>query len=153
MSDGKEDVDGVIGVVPIHGRPVIYAIVPELPSEQLQSRLPHLVVVAWKYNGDANNGMPDAATNERMLHLQDVLSPLFERRDDSVHAYNRTGDNLKEFAYYVADTTRFMRRLNDALEPLPYFPIEITFVHDEDWSEFRDIASLFRTKTRARSDA
>jgi hypothetical protein len=152
MTDKAEELTGVIGVVPINGRPVIYAIVPELPSRERQQELPHLAVISWKYNGDANNGMPEPQTNERMQELERILCPLFEDKVDSVHAYNRTGDNLKEFTYHVGDPGKFMTMLNEALRPLPRFPIKITFVHDEDWSDFQDIASLF-ARGRAPADA
>lgn len=143
MAQENEQVQGVIGTVPINGRPVIYKLVPQSPSRELRRRLPHLAVVSWTYRGDSNNGMPSGRTNKRMMELEDILSPLFDQRDDSVHAYSRTGDNLKEFTYYVADASVFMARLNEALVHLPRFPIEITFSQDEDWSDFRDIASMF----------
>jgi hypothetical protein len=96
--------------------------------------------------------MPQPQTNERMQELERILSPLFEDQDDSVHAYNRTGGNLKEFTYHVGDPGKFMTKLNDALRPLPRFPINIAFVHDEDWSDFQDIASMFGSG-RASADA
>ena len=47
--------------------------------------------------------MPDQDTNDAMIILEGALSAEFENAVKSQHAYNRTGNGLKEFAYYVAD--------------------------------------------------
>lgn len=146
MTSDDSEAQWIIGEVPIHGRPVLYVLIAELPDPDVRRQLPQLVVVSWKYNGDDNNGMPPPETNSRMMELDDILSSQFEDKVDSFRAYSRTGDNLKEFTYYVASTDAFMDRLNASLRDSPWFPIEITFVHDADWSDLRDIASLFNER-------
>lgn len=140
----QEEASGIIGEVVEDGQPVIYALVPELPQESIRRTLPHLTIVSWKYDGSQNNGMPAPNTGQRMRQLEDLLSVSFEEKARSVHAYNRTGNGLKEFAYYVADPSEFMAELNSMLRPLPRFPIDIDFYRDEDWSDFQSIINLFR---------
>jgi hypothetical protein len=47
-----------------------------------------------------------------------------------------TGDNLREWTYYVKSETEFMVRLNYALVGVPAFPIEIHAVSDPDWDMY-----------------
>jgi len=140
------EVSGIIGSVDEDGLPVIYALVPELPRESRRRELPHLAVVSWKYDGSQRNGMPDLDTNERMLQLEGILSESFEEKTGSAHAYHRTGNGLKEFAYYVADPGAFMTEINRSLKGLSRFPIDIKFYHDEEWSDFRDLVAMFQSR-------
>jgi hypothetical protein len=150
--DPSGEATGVIGTIEEEGLPVVYALVPELPPESRRRELPQLTVVSWKYDGTARNGMPDLETNARMIQLENLLSDAFEEKPGSCHAYNRTGNGLKEFAYYVADPGMFMTEINRMLRPLPRFPIDIRFYLDQDWSDFQQIANLFRKKP-SESDA
>jgi hypothetical protein len=140
----QEEVSGIIGKVIEGGRPVIYALVPEMPPEAIRRALPQLTVISWKYDGSQHNGMPAPDTNLRMRELEGLLIASFEEKDTSAHVYNRTGNDLKEFAYYVADPGAFMTEINRVLRPLPRFPIDIRFYLDEDWSNFQEIINLFR---------
>ncbi len=96
--------------------------------------------------------MPDLATNANMLLLEGKLTDAFEEKQHSEHVYNRTGNGLKEFAFYVADTDAFMEQLNLSLNGLPKFPIKITFYRDDTWSDFGELAEIFRAKP-SRPDA
>jgi hypothetical protein len=146
------ETSGIIGSVRENGFPVVYALVPELPAETRRSELPHLAVVSWNYAGSQRNGMPDPNTNERMLQLERTLSETFEEKVGSAHAYHRTGNGLKEFAYYVSDPGAFMTEINRSLRGLPRFPIDIKFYLDEEWSDFRETVAMF-TRREGRADA
>lgn len=84
-----------------------------------------------------------------MRQLEDLLSDSFEDKALSVHAYNRTGNGLKEFAYYIADPGTFMTEVNRILKPLPRFPIDINFYLDEEWSDFQAIVGMFKNAPSA----
>ncbi|WP_376711953.1 DUF695 domain-containing protein [Shewanella profunda] len=53
--------------------------------------------------------------------------------------YSATGNNLKEFAFYIADREHFMVNFNHALHGHPAYPIEINFYEDNEWN---DLAKL-----------
>jgi hypothetical protein len=110
------------------------------------------VIIAWAYDGTSHNGMPDPDTNAKMRLLEEKLTDAFEEKQLSERAYSRTGNNLKEFAFYVADTGAFMKQLNLSLNGLPRFPINVTFYRDDTWSDFGELVALFRTDS-VRPDA
>ena len=109
---------GVIGRIVEDGLPVIYRLVDELPSEGVRENLPWLTVISWKYDRDARNGMPPHDINEQMIALEHAVDEI-EAASLCRHAYSRTGNGLKEFAYYIADRERFMTAFNDALRNHP----------------------------------
>jgi hypothetical protein len=141
--DAVEKTSFIIGETVEGGYPVVYSLWCDLPPESRRRNLPHLTVISWKYDGAQYNGMPDPETNQRILHLRRLLGEAFEDKDGSAFAYHRTGNSLKEFAYYVADTRDFMAEVNRILRHLPRFPIEITFYEDHEWSDFQCIAAMF----------
>jgi len=99
---------GVIGKATEGGKPVIYAFESELPNFNVQEQLKVLTVISWKYDGDDNNGMPLPSENERMIALEDALIDKLDGSQNTYHAYSRTGNNLKEFSYYVQSKDQFM---------------------------------------------
>lgn len=134
---------GMIGRVMIDGFPVIYKYVDEPPRDETRARYPWLTVIAWQYDAAGNNGMPDAALAERMVELERSLERLI---DDglSIHAYSRTGKELKELVYYIRDRDEYIDALNDTLSGSPQYPISINFYEDESWEDFDKIRSLFK---------
>lgn len=142
----KTDVNepkGVIGRSYKDGLPVIWKFVNEEPSVETREALPWLTVISWEYDGSDNNGMPDKATNERMIRLEDTIRDGVEDADFCEHAISTTGSNAKELIYYIHDRDRFMKRLNLALQSHERYPIEITFYEDPEWKEHGHARELF----------
>jgi hypothetical protein len=137
---------GVIGRSVEEGLPVIWKFVNEPPSDAKRQQLTWLTVVGWKYDGSSNNGMPPQEENERMLTLEDALEQHVEKVDFCEHAYSRTGNNLKEFVYYINDRETFSAALNAALKTHPRYPISITFYEDPEWKEFMRLLTDFSEK-------
>lgn len=135
---------GIIGRVMIEGFPVIYRLIDEPPSDRARARYPWLAVIAWQYDGIGNNGMPDEALLGRMDLLESRLDRLI---DDgfAVHAYSRTGRNLKELVFYIRDRDEFVDSLNNVLRSDPRYPISIDFYKDESWEDFEKIRSMFNS--------
>ena len=144
-----QELKGVIGRDWEDEHPVIYRFVNEPPSHEKMASLPWLTVIAWKYEGSETNGMPPAQVNERMVILEEVLRSAVEKSGFCEHAISRTGNNLKEFVYYIHDRDAFLTKLNDALQSLERFPIEITFYEDVEWKEFERIRTLFNRSAGA----
>ncbi len=123
--------------------PVIVRFVNETPRDEDIKRLPWFTVISWKYDGSSRNGMPPVKVNEKMLRLEDALVDKFDENLICQHAYNRTGNNLKEFNYYIADRDEFMTQFNDALKGHEQYPIEITFYEDLEWKEMKKLLEDF----------
>ena len=121
----NKDHKGIIGKSYEDGLPVIWRFINEAPSDSKKRNLPWLTVISWKYDGTDNNGMPPEQVNERMIALEDALIEQIEKIDFCEHAFSRTGNNLKEFAYYISDRDLFIEKLNQALKTHHRYPIEI----------------------------
>jgi len=144
---------GVIGRVYEDGLPLIYSFLNEQPSQDNVARFQWLTIVSWKYDGSNNNGMPPEATNAQMIALEDSLSEQFENSPNSIWVFNRTGNHLKEFAYYINDRDTFIEILNHTLSSEPGYPIEVNFYNDPTWQEIRNLLEEFRSEENNESDA
>jgi hypothetical protein len=135
---------GIIGRVMIDGFPVIYKFVDESPSDETRVKYPWLTVIAWQYDGSENNGMP----GEALLGQMDTLERRLEKLVDdgySIHAYSRTGKDLKELDYHIRDRDDFIGTLNDVLGDDPRYPISIGFYKDEAWEDLEKLRSSFHS--------
>ena len=143
-TESTEEPKGVIGRYYENELPVIMKFVNELPEKKTISKLPFLTVVSWKYDGTENNGMPISEVNNRMITLEEAIENSMHSTDLFTHVYSRTGNNLKEFAYYTKSQKDFMEILNRTLEKHDAYPIEINFYEDKEWSEFKTVISDFK---------
>ena len=75
-STHEEDSKGLICKYTENDNPVIVRFVNELPNENIISMLPWFTVVAWKYHGSKNNGMPTNTTNTKMIELFHKFVPI-----------------------------------------------------------------------------
>ncbi|MEZ9525681.1 DUF695 domain-containing protein [Enterovibrio norvegicus] len=138
-----KDAKGIIGEVTEGGYPVIYSFVNELPAEKIRKDLNWLVVISWKYDGVSNNGMPNKDLNTSMIELEDILEELYETNSFAERAYSRTGNNLKEFVFYISNRDLFLGKFNDMAKGKPRFPIEINFYDDPSWSDYENLIRDF----------
>ncbi|AFM13965.1 hypothetical protein Turpa_3327 [Turneriella parva DSM 21527] len=134
---------GIIGRTTENGRPVIWKFINEIPNDAKRRKLPWLTVISWKYDGDSNNGMPSKDVNDQMIRLEETIEQRLEKKGFCEHANSRTGNNLKEFVYYIANREQFMARFNEALTEHPAYPIEINFYEDPEWKEFASLINDF----------
>ena len=140
MSDRK----GIIGRYYENDLPVILSFLNEWPDKAVRTKFPLLVVIAWEYEGSAHNGMPPREINDQLIALENALEEHFAQGNLSRHAYNRTGNNLKEFVYYCGSQEIFLAELNQALKEHNPYPIDITFYPDKDWTEFQRLLEDFK---------
>ena len=108
--------------------------------------MPWFTVVSWKYDGSDKNGMPTDSVNNKMIEFEKVLESAFENTKVSKHAYNRTGNNLKEFNYYISNREKFMTQFNKAFVEQERYPIEINFYKDSEWTEMNNLINNFEKK-------
>lgn len=138
-----EQYNGVVGQYEEQGLPVVVRFSKLLPSEDVIRKYPTFVVVSWKYDGSGNNGMPSEKINDKMIKLESALGDAMDSINDCVHAYNRTGNNLKEFNYYTTNLVDYMKLLNRKLSGHERYPIEIESYQDEEWKELKELISDF----------
>ena len=146
MDDQKSDYEekkGIIGRFYENDFPVIVSFINELPTTEIKDKFQTLVVISWSYNGVGNNGMPFKKENDRMILLEDLIMGADALEKTFVNAYNRTGNNLKEFIFYCETQKEFMKMLNVLLKNYERFPIEIKFYQDKEWSEFNRLLKDF----------
>lgn len=132
-----------VGKARIQGKPVVYRYLSDLPREDLRNTMPWLMVISWKYDGSASNGMPPSQMHTLMYKLEDSLENIQGRQQLYLDVYTATGNNLKEFVFYIADREAFMESFYKELEQHPDFPIEIRFYKDEHWSELANLQGGF----------
>jgi len=128
-----------VGETKIKGMPVVYKFMNDLPDKGIRKNINWLTVVSWKYDGTINNGMPPKEINEAMISLEDGLEKIEGREKLYFDVYSATGNNLKEFVFYIADREKFMSNFNKALTGHSVYPIEVNFYEDKEWA---DLAKL-----------
>ena len=134
---------GVIGKLMEDELPVIYVLDTDVPDLGVTSRYPWLTVISWKYDKTRRNGMPPELINNQMIQLEDALSEEFLVLAGAHWAYNRTGNGLKKFAYYIKGRERFSDQLNKALADHQRYPIEIDFYVDSAWTDYLELVDIF----------
>jgi len=128
----------------VKGIPVIYKFMNELPDEITRGKLPWLTVVSWKYDGSTNNGMPTRDVNDGMIELEDSLEAIVGREAIYFDVYSATGNDLKEFVFYISYQAEFVENFNDAMSGKPRYPIEINFYEDKEWSDLAKLQQDFK---------
>lgn len=138
----SDEPKGIVGRAYEDGRPVIFKFVSELPSEAIRTRLPWLIIITWEYDGSEHEGMPESEEVDAMMRLEEAIDGL-ATETALHHAFSRTGNELKELAYYIEDREEFMAAFDDTLAAHPVYPIEIEFYNDPDWLELRRLLEDF----------
>jgi len=133
-----------VGKMNIKGKPVIYKFMSQLPDIAIQKKLPWLTVISWKYDGSTNNGMPVPSENKQMITLEDGLEEISGEKSIYLPAYTATGNDLKEFVFYISDRDAFIDKLNKSLSSHSGYPIEINFYKDEYWSDLTKLLEDFK---------
>jgi hypothetical protein len=146
MDNPDKEHKGIIGRYYEGTLPVIVKFVNELPAIDTQKQLTSLTVVSWKYDGSSNNGMPTKEINEKMITLESALEKTMDESKSFVHAYSRTGNDLKEFVYYCKGMDEFMPLLNETLQSHERYPIDIDFYEDPEWMELKKLIEDFKKK-------
>ena len=78
-----------------------------------------------------------------MIVLEDTIEDHIENDQVLRHVYSRTGNNLKEFVYYINDQDKFLEAFNKALSGQPRYPIAINFYQDVGWEDFKRLLNDF----------
>lgn len=146
MDKLNEETTGIIGEYYEGEYPIIVKFVNELPTIDIQRQMTSLTIVSWQYDGTSNNGMPLQDVNKKMIMLEEALADAMQITKQYVHAYSRTGNNLKELVYYSVGMDGFMASLNETLKGHERYPIEVDFYNDPEWTEMKTLIEDFKGK-------
>jgi hypothetical protein len=117
-----------------NGRKIIFRYAKELSASFDRACQPVRIIVVWRYQSES--GQPMSEDHERMNQLEDVLESVLKEDGFATLALVSTGEDLREWTYYVKSETEFTARLNYALAGVPAFPIEIHAASDPDWDMY-----------------
>ncbi|EOD78866.1 hypothetical protein D515_02373 [Grimontia indica] len=78
-----------------------------------------------------------------MIKLEDGLETIKGREELYFDVYSATGNDLKEFVFYIADREIFMKQFNEALSGHEVYPIEVNFYQDKEWSDLKKLQADF----------
>lgn len=132
-----------VGEAEVKGKPVVYKFMNEFPGVKTRNKMSWLTVISWTYDGSTNNGMPPSDINELMIKLEDGLEKIEGREKTYFDVYSATGNNLKEFVFYISDRDKFMHNFNNALKGHSVYPIEVNFYEDAEWSDLQKLQADF----------
>lgn len=116
------------------GRVIIFRFVSKFTANFDRTSQPNRIIIAWKY--ESENGMPSFAERERMDAMEDALQPALEKDGFATLALVSTGEDLREWTYYVKSEEDFFSRLNNALAGQTAFPIDIHTAVDPTWGMY-----------------
>lgn len=119
------------------GKPLIFRSLKDVPEGIDKADFPHLISITWRYDADANNGMPRADENNAQIVFEDALLPLDANKISRLMLVV-TGNGRKVWHWYVRDVENWMEEFNRALTGQPVYPIEITHTTEPDWRLYRD---------------
>lgn len=71
------------------------------------------VEITWRYQGDST-GMPDKPTSMLMEAVQEALTKVFDRDPVAILTGVYTGDDRRDWVFYVTSTHIFERKINEA---------------------------------------
>ena len=106
---------------------------------------PYVLSIVWEYDGDQNLGMPADETLAQMERLEDSLDSIDDR--DALLMVVVTGNNRREWIWYVDDTSKYMSLLNQALRGKPKFPIDFSASEDPAWLTYLSIREAMPNAT------
>lgn len=94
--------------------------------------------ITWKYPGN-HAGMPDEPTARIMEAVQDALTETFEKDPVAVMTGVYTGDDRRDWVFYITSVHIFGKKINEALAPFDLLPITIYTENDPDWCEYDEM--------------
>lgn len=99
-----------------------------------------LVHVIWPYEPESVTGMPTQHTYSLLRKFEQAIAPL-EREKLGVMMVAMTGNNARQWFFYIADLDKWAGKLNAILEAKQPCPIDIAYSAEPDWATYTDLMS------------
>ncbi len=101
------------------------------------------IEVVWPYgDGNAEATMPSDKDAEIMGEATDRLQAVLTKDPAAVLTGIFTGAGERTWVFYTLSTHIFQKKLNEALEPLPTLPLQISAENDPDWEAYDEMAEF-----------
>lgn len=115
-------------------RVIVFRYIKDFGKTFDRKNYPVRIIIAWKY--DSETGMPATDVREWMDATEDALNLFVEKDGFASLPLVSTGENLREWKYYVGSEDEFMIRVNQALADRPEVPIDIQISEDPQWTMY-----------------
>ena len=123
------------------GKPLLFRIRQRAPAFANQDDFTRLLTVSWAYESD-DSGMPPEEVSERMQTLEDLLIAPIEIEQQGFLAVVATGNNVRDWLWYIRDRQTIANIVNVALGNEEPFPIELNVEEDPMWETYRNFLSI-----------
>ena len=96
------------------------------------------VTLTWRFDAEANNGLPTLEEKDSMDALEDLLEPAVETVGFSNLALVRTGAGVREWTYYTRSSHEFLERMKAVLPGHPQFAgkVKVDVAADPGWTTY-----------------
>ena len=118
-------------------QPVMIRLRGEIPPGVNTDHYPTLVNIYWAYESSPS-GMPGEEEMARMHELDDLLNEN-DGAQIGFMMFSVTGNGRKEWIWYIRNADQFIAAVNESLQDLPLFPIEIEATDAADWTAYWDL--------------
>jgi hypothetical protein len=123
-------------------RVIIFRYADTFSSAFNKTSQPVRVTIVWRYNSET--GQPRTDEHQRMNVLEDTLEPILGEDNFATLAVVATGEDVREWTYYVSSGDEFFSRLNSALAAAPKYPIEIYADLDAEWDTYGQVKARIK---------
>ena len=114
----------------------------DIQSFRANPRFSIRIEIQWIYSDASDAGMPNDHDAELMGQATDALAEVLAADPVAVITGIFTGAGERTWVFYTLSTNIFQKKLNQALEPLPTLPLDITAENDPDWEAYDEMAQL-----------
>ena len=105
-------------------------------AEADREKMPHQLLVRWKYLDDGDRGMPSVELKDRFHELEETLVTALKADDLAVLALVLTTADAREWHFHFDESEKVQERINAVLIELPNLPISLTGKFDPQWEDY-----------------
>ena len=119
---------------PSDGHVIVYRFISEFVPNFSKSDYPERVTIRWSY--ESSTGLPSTAERQSMDQFEDLLAPVAEVDSLGSLVLVSTGNNRREWTYYIRSRETFLNKLDFAVRSQKQFPILIDIASDPEWKSY-----------------
>lgn len=120
------------------GRRLLFRVRDQTPPGIQPKDYPILLNIYWRFQDSDNDGMPSSPTLARMRELEETSDEL-EPAGHGFLTLSITGNQRKEWIWYIRDQGQFMIEVNRVLAGHNPFPIEFQTQLDSEWLSHKSL--------------
>ncbi|MDP6546555.1 MAG: DUF695 domain-containing protein [Phycisphaerae bacterium] len=113
-------------------------------SQEYQCRY----MITWALQNPRDDGFPSSSDNDALENFENLVFDQLEAGQHSICVAVVTNNGERDWIFYTSDPEEIHKRLNQALQESPIFPIRPSSCPDPDWAEFNGIVANIRNMSR-----